>query len=303
MSYTFEDSRKREHQNNSEEKAILGAAVAGTVVCSSFGSIEIFNESAQKLFGYRLDEVIGNTLPTLFSNESGIQLQSVLSVMGSSTKNFGENLLLQGKRKNKTFFPCQLRISVSVIDEKNIISCFMTDITSDHEHDKILQSEKKKSEQLLLSIFPESIAHKLGNGETFIANSHEDATCLFSDLVGFVQASSSMSAVELVQTLNLIINGFDSLVLKFGVEKIKTVGEKYFAASGLHVRAGEDDNHEFRMLNFGMEMFSVVYYFNIENNRDFSLRVGLHCGTLVSGVIGKLKYLYDVWGDVSIYFN
>ncbi|KAG2373363.1 hypothetical protein C9374_012229 [Naegleria lovaniensis] len=288
---------EKNNQQDSYEKAILEAAVAGAVICSSYGSIDIFNESAQKLFGYRIDEVIGVSVTSLFCPESRGTLENVINNMSTSTKSYGENLFLQGQRKNRTLFPIQLRISVTSIDGRNIISCFMTDLTTDREHDQMLAEEKKKSESLLLNILPESIAHRLSNGETFIADNHEDVTCLFSDLVGFLEISASMSATELVQTLNIIINGFDSLIPKYQLEKIKTIGEKYFCAGGLKVRADEGDNHEERVLKFAMEMFSVVYNYNVDHHHTFNLRVGMHCGALVSGVIGTLKFAYDVWGD------
>ncbi|KAL9658648.1 hypothetical protein ABK040_006184 [Willaertia magna] len=289
------DNNKRKTDKSSKSRAILEAAVAGAIIISKTGSIEIFNEAAQKIFGHRNDEVIGTPFTSLFSGQSRSILQSTLNTFSKSTSNTAQTLEVIGIRKNKANFPARVSLSVSVIGDGNfILACFIEDTTAEKQHELELADEKKKSEALLLNILPENIALRLKSGEIFIADKMDDVTCLFSDIIGFADLYAAMNAQEIVQTLNTIVNGFDSLIEKHNLEKIKTIQEKYFCAGGL---TPGDPDHTRRMLQFAIEMFSVIYNYNADQKKELSIKVGIHVGTLVAGVIGTLKFAYDVWGD------
>jgi len=154
--------------------------------------------------------------------------------------------------------------------------------------------EKELSERLLLNILPEPIAERLKRQETNIADGHADVTVMFADIVNFTHMSEEMSPNETVQLLNNIFSEFDLLAEKYGIEKIKTIGDAYMAAGGL--RAGSSQYVD-AMANMTIEMQSFVSRYTAANGEKLSLRIGLATGPVVAGVIGRRKFSYDLWGD------
>jgi class 3 adenylate cyclase len=119
-------------------------------------------------------------------------------------------------------------------------------------------------------------------------------------MVGFTKMSSGMTPGELVQMLNSIINGFDSLIKRNNLEKIKTIGDAYFCVGGL-VREYEENEaneiHPQRVINFATQMFSILFNYNVDNNTKINLRIGIDTGGAIAGVIGKKKFAYDLWDN------
>lgn len=157
-----------------------------------------------------------------------------------------------------------------------------------------LDQEKKKSETLLYQVLPESVANRLKQGEARIADAMENVTVLFSDLVGFTSLASSIDPDRLVNLLNEIFGTFDSLAEKYKLEKIKTIGDAYMLVGGI---PPETENHAFRCMEFALEALEYLENFNIESLVKLHLRIGLHTGPAVAGVIGHTRFTYDLWGD------
>jgi class 3 adenylate cyclase len=157
-----------------------------------------------------------------------------------------------------------------------------------------LQVERDRSESLLLNILPEPIAERLKSGEGVIADRFPEITVLFSDIVGFTELSSSTRPQDLVAMLNRIFREFDAIASRHGLEKIKTIGDAYMVAAGLPQYC---DDHAMRAADMALEMLEAVDAFNRESGADLSIRVGLHSGSAVAGVIGTKKFAYDIWGD------
>lgn len=157
-----------------------------------------------------------------------------------------------------------------------------------------IQMEHDKSEKLLQNILPISIIKKLRENPDTIAERFEDCTVLFSDIVGFTQMSKSMSAVSVVSLLNEIFSKFDDLVDKHKLEKIKTIGDAYMVVGGL---LEPDATHAERMAKFALDMLDVIRDYRQKNNFPLELRIGINSGSAVAGVIGKKKFIYDLWGD------
>ncbi|MBQ0052505.1 MAG: hypothetical protein KBT11_10665 [Treponema sp.] len=159
-----------------------------------------------------------------------------------------------------------------------------------------LRLEKEKSEQLLLNILPKAVADELTEkpNET-IAKKYPKATVLFTDIVGFTKMSDSLSAEEVVKMLNNLVTKFDQRAKREGIEKIKTIGDSYMAATGLT----DDENNDgaIQMMKFAKGIIADLEEFNKANNLSVSIRVGINTGNLVAGVIGKSKFIYDIWGD------
>ena len=164
------------------------------------------------------------------------------------------------------------------------------------ERTKELEEEKNRSESLLLNILPEEIASELtSHPDRTIAKQYPNVTVLFTDIVDFTKMSTDMSAEELVSMLNAMFSMFDERAKKEGVEKIKTIGDAYMAASGF--TQDRDNDGAKKMLCFAGGLLEDVRTFNETSPIKVQLRVGINSGSLVAGVIGKTKFIYDIWGD------
>jgi len=157
-----------------------------------------------------------------------------------------------------------------------------------------IRHKNEENEQLLLNILPESIADRLKRGEKTIADNFPDVTVLFSDIVGFTQLSSHISAEELVGMLNGIFSAFDQLSTNLGVEKIKTIGDAYMAVAGLPEYRKD---HAEVMVSMAVGMLETLEHFNTANKTTLNIRIGINTGPVVAGVIGRHKFIYDLWGD------
>lgn len=160
--------------------------------------------------------------------------------------------------------------------------------------EETIRVEQAKSERLLLNILPGVIADRLKQDESTIAEYFAHATVLFADLVGFTPLSASMSPIALVNLLNQIFSAFDRLSEKHGLEKIKTIGDAYMVVGGIPT---QKDDHAHAIALMALDMQKAVAEFNIKNNKDFAIRIGIHSGPVVAGVIGIKKFIYDLWGD------
>jgi adenylate cyclase len=162
----------------------------------------------------------------------------------------------------------------------------------DQQH-QLLAEEQKKSERVLLNVLPGSIAQRLKDHQGLIADGHADVTVMFADLVNFTQLTESLSPEQMVGLLNTIFSGFDELCEKYGVEKIKTIGDAYMVVGGLN-RNNTDYTRDIAELALEMREF-------VANPKLVRYKLGLHTGIatgpVVAGVIGTKRFIYDLWGD------
>jgi len=158
----------------------------------------------------------------------------------------------------------------------------------------LVEEKNQENEQLLLSIFPAAIAKRLKSGEKNIAESISNVAVLFSDLTGFAKLSDSLTAHETVSILNALVSSFDEATERYGMEKIKTIGDSYMAVCGLSVPYLDRDK---RAIDFGLEMLKIVRRFNHERGYQLNVSVGINSGDTVAGIVGTNKFIYDVWGD------
>lgn len=168
------------------------------------------------------------------------------------------------------------------------------DVTERKQAEDALRGEQAKSEKLLLNILPHAIAERLKQNETTIAEYFPEVTVLFADLVGFTPLSITMNPIELVELLNQIFSGFDLLCERHGLEKIKTIGDAYMAVGGI---PNPRVDHAEAIAEMALDMQQEIALFNVKNKKFFSIRVGIHSGPVVAGVIGIKKFIYDLWGD------
>ncbi|MDX1582438.1 MAG: adenylate/guanylate cyclase domain-containing protein [Thermoanaerobaculia bacterium] len=155
-----------------------------------------------------------------------------------------------------------------------------------------LNLEKQKSEDLLHNILPVPVADRLKKSPDVIADRFDEVTILFADIVGFTSLSDGVRAERLVGMLNEIFSMFDQLVEEAGLEKIKTIGDGYMVAGGL---PSLRDDHAEAVCDLALEMGGALR--EARSDQDLKLRIGIHSGPVVAGVIGYSKFAYDVWGD------
>lgn len=157
-----------------------------------------------------------------------------------------------------------------------------------------LAYERERSEQLLLKILPASIANKLKASSGSLAEQFDEVSILFADVVGFTALSEQISPRDLVALLDNLFSRFDSLTETLNLEKIKTIGDAYMVASGIP-QPRSDHAEAIAMMAIGIQQ--EVQKFNQERGTTLSIRIGINSGPVVAGVIGRKKFLYDLWGD------
>ncbi len=157
-----------------------------------------------------------------------------------------------------------------------------------------LRNEKEKSELLLLNILPKSIVARLHQGEKVIADRISDVSILFADVVGFTRMATRMPATDLVERLNRLFSAFDQLSMQFGLEKIKTIGDAYMVAGGV---PEPHDDHAGAVAEMALAMLDTVSQDAHQSDGGLQIRIGIHTGPVIAGIIGTQKFVYDMWGE------
>jgi len=156
-----------------------------------------------------------------------------------------------------------------------------------------IKLERDRADALLHAILPGQVVKRLNDGEVVIADRFESVTILFADLVGFTDVSARISPTLLVQRLDRIFSAFDDLAQHHGVEKIKTIGDAYMAAAGIPETC---DDHAERVLSFARSMLTSLVSVDLDEV-PFRIRIGIHTGPVVAGLLGRHRFVYDVWGE------
>ena len=166
------------------------------------------------------------------------------------------------------------------------------------EKNKIIENEKKRSDELLLNILPLATAKELKENGKAKARFYDSVTVLFTDFVAFTSTAEQLEPAELVEQLDHYFRAFDDITEKYGIEKIKTIGDAYMCACGLPI---PQQNHAEKMVNAAIEMNRFVEEYGQQRKllgkRAFEIRIGIHSGPVVAGIVGHKKFAYDIWGD------
>jgi class 3 adenylate cyclase len=157
-----------------------------------------------------------------------------------------------------------------------------------------LAEVNQQNERLLRNVLPEAIAQRMKAGETTIAEYFENVTVLFADIVGFTELAARHSPRDLVTLLNRIFSAFDIFSEQYNVEKIKTIGDAYMIVGGL---PEPNDHHAEAVAKMALEMLDTVRLLSRSLSLPLEIRIGIHTGAVVAGVIGQKKFSYDLWGD------
>jgi len=265
-------------------QALLDTTLEAFIVTSSSGLIQSWNKAAERIFLHKAEEVIGRNVSILMPRSIAKRHNEYIRRYveeGAGAHVMGSAREVTAVRKDGSKFSCMISISDTVIQGEHLFTVTIRDISN---------------ELLLMNMLPTSIAARLRAGESPINDGHEDVGILFADIVGFTSMSSKLSPFEVVSFLNDIFNVFDGLVETYNLEKIKTIGDCYMVVSGI---PDNPENHTVRLGCFALEMSHALTKYNEENCPKYPLnmRIGVHCGPVIAGVVGKIKFLYDIWGD------
>lgn len=291
----------RQRQKKEEELRLSNQAIAastdGIVIADARKPdmpITYVNPAFERLTGYSTQEVIGRNCRFLQGNDTD---QPALDELREAIREGkGCKVVLANYRKDGTGFWNELSVS-PIYDADGNLTHFVgiqSNITDRKLAQEALRFQQEQTEKLLLNILPEPIAEQLKQEPNTIADSFEEVSVLFADLVGFTEFSSRRSAHELVEFLNEIFSEFDQLVEKHGLEKIKTIGDAYMVVAGLPMPRSD---HADAIAQMALDMQQALDKVNAKTGESFSMRIGINSGSVVAGVIGLKKFSYDLWGD------
>lgn len=191
--------------------------------------------------------------------------------------------------------------AVAIASLVNIITCFAVMAVIAYYYslaadmaEAAIGDEHQKSEALLHNILPTPVALRLKEDASGLSDGHEEATILFADIVGFTPLSERVTPQELTEMLNDVFSLFDDLVDELGLEKIKTIGDAYMAAGGVpEARA----DHADAVCDLALRMMAAMESHRLPGGEKLQMRMGINSGPVVAGVIGKKRFIYDLWGD------
>ncbi|MBE7493694.1 MAG: adenylate/guanylate cyclase domain-containing protein [Verrucomicrobiaceae bacterium] len=261
----------------------------------------VFVLSSSVLFGTSAPShlfviVIASAAHVLFPEEERVTMRWVLGVCVAT---FAAMLWLRHQNEPMvTVERPEIRLAMEVFISIGalVLAIFITRALRVTARRSELQAihEQERADRLLLNILPEQIARRLKEDPRTIADGFHDVTVLFADLVGFTPMSESMTPSELLRLMDRVFSRFDELVDQFGLEKIKTVGDAYMLAGGL-----PDPNHSHAedVAGMALAMLQEVRQIHGPHGEPLSIRIGIATGPVVAGVIGRKKFLYDLWGD------
>lgn len=161
----------------------------------------------------------------------------------------------------------------------------------------LLENEKEKSDALLYNMLPKDIADEIKEKGSATPRRYEEVSVLFTDFENFTSTAATMSAKKLVSEINEIFEAFDNIIEKYNLEKIKTIGDAYMAVSGL---PKEKEDYAFLCVKAAQEMQEFIKHRNENAAVKWRMRIGIHSGSIIAGIVGKKKFTYDIWGSTVI---
>lgn len=188
----------------------------------------------------------------------------------------------------KSFDPVLLKARIGACLEKKYLR------DKEQAYIREIQLEREKSERLLLNILPAPIAERLKQTQDIIADNFEDVSVMFIDVVDFTPLATYMPPVEMIKMLNSVFSAIDALVDHHGLEKVKTSGDAYLVVGSLPIPRKD---HLEAIADMALDVLACAAQFSRPDGTPFQLRIGIHTGPVVAGVIGTKKFIYDLWGD------
>lgn len=289
-----------------EKLSIVASQTSNSVIiANSQGKVEWVNEGFTRLTGFTLEECRSlkgsNLIGWTDSKKTAYQIERCIK--GKKSIVYAAlNINKSGKKKwiQTTLTPIlddnQELVKLVAIDS-DITYIKQAEREIKRKNDE-LEIEKNRSEELLLNILPYDIAEELKKYGKAKVQNYKMASVLFTDFKGFTTIAEAISPEQLVNELDNHFTKFDDIIKKYGLEKIKTIGDSYMCAGGIPV---VNKTNPFVIVLAGLEIQRLIAQMNEERVRDnqmiWNLRLGIHTGELIAGVVGKQKFAYDIWGD------
>ena len=281
-----------------EEKyhSIVENAVEGIFQVSLSGQYLSANSALARIYGYDSPADLINSVQDisqqLYVNPNHYQEFTAAIEADNQVKDF-ESLVY--RKDGSTIWISESTRAVRERDGKLLYyEGTVSEITERKLIQEALKFEQEQAEKLLLNLLPAPIAKRLQQGEYLIAERFEEVSVLFADLVGFTEFSARKTPEELVSILNIIFSWFDELAQRYGLEKIKTIGDAYMVVGGLPTFRPD---HASAVAQMALAMQAAMVSINTQIGETFTLRIGINTGPVVAGVIGLNKFIYDLWGD------
>ena len=276
--------------------SIVENAIAGIFQSTPSGGYISANPALAKLYGYDSPEELMSDITNISQQlyvDQARRLEFVAAMEADNAVSGFESMVCR-KDGRRIWVSENVR---AVRDSKGELLYYegtVSDITERKLAQEALKVQQEQSEKLLLNILPKPIAERLKAQQSTIADSFADVSVLFADIVGFTELSARMSPTELVKRLNVIFSHFDQLAEKYGVEKIKTIGDAYMVVGGLPMPR---DDHAEAIAQMALGMQAKIAKLCADTGEKLAIRVGINSGPVVAGVIGVSKFTYDLWGD------
>jgi PAS domain S-box-containing protein len=251
-------------EQNKRFQVICSSKNDAIITSDETKKILFWNKGAEYIFGYSSDEVIGQPLTLIIPKELHQRHDQGIERMNQRKRPrvIGKVLELKAVKKGGKEFPIELTLGSWDNDGKRYYSGIIRDITEKKKAEQIILGEKKKSDELLLNIFPRLVADELKNKGKATAKRYENVTILFTDFKDFTSITTSISPIKLVEELNEIFSHFDDIMKVFKIEKIETIGDAYFAACGVPEK---NRNHALQCIGAAKQMLNYLEERNKKN--------------------------------------
>jgi len=295
----------RESFDNNERMGISQSIIHNlqdSVLCTGIsGNIETANTSFTTTFGYAPEQILGQSVGSIFNTDSkdSVLKQLILMKNHQSAGVYQDHVI--GITDSGSEIPCYITVLGMKEDDSDSLHSFVIVLrneTIEQKQKKEAEAAKIQSEELLYQILPKDIVMQLNRGEKNISFSVPMATIIFIDIAKFSEYSSSLTPQEILENLSQIFCSFDEHLAKYPLlTKIKLIGDVYMAASGLF-SSGEQVNHAEQAIRFCLECISELEEINVKLNSNLNIRVGVNSGgPIISGILGTDKPLFDIIGD------
>jgi len=276
--------------------SIVENAIAGIFQSTPSGGYISANPALAKLYGYDSPEELMSDITNISQQlyvDAERRLEFVAAMEADNAVSGFESMVCR-KDGRRIWVSENVRAVRDAKGELLYYEGTVSDITERKLAQEALKVQQEQSEKLLLNILPKPIAERLKAQQSTIADSFGEVSVLFADIVGFTELSARMSPTELVKRLNVIFSHFDQLAEKYGVEKIKTIGDAYMVVGGLPMPR---DDHAEAIAQMALGMQAKIAKLCADTGEKLAIRVGINSGPVVAGVIGVSKFTYDLWGD------
>ena len=278
---------------------IIEASYTALLVADRNGNIQRVNAAAVEKFEWDRDALCQKSIHDVFDQNHAKEIQHEFDQFVSvGIPPSASRVEIQAIKQSGVAFPSSVALAALEQEETHTgcsFAVYVQDLTFQKRMTQI-EVDKAAAEMLLRNVLPEKIVRRLQESPTHMAESHESATILFADIVGFTTMSSQMSPQQVVRMLNELFSMFDELVDKYDLNKIKTIGDCYMVSSVPVVE--HDENDVSRVCYFALDMVEAIGRYNDKNRSTaLNLRIGINVGPVVAGVVGTTRFLYDLWGD------